>query len=850
MHKTIKLLLAALCWPAVSAVAQTTQTEGNNGQSEEVVVNQSAFTFTEAQLGEDDDASQNVTIVGSNTNAYASEVGYRFSPVRFRYRAFNQKYNQIYVNGNPLNDAESGQFRYSLVGGLNNQTRTVEASLPFEDNTFAMSAMGGSNNYNFRPSQFAAGHRASIAAANRNYTIRGMYTYNSGLSDQGWAWSASLTCRWANMETAQIEGTFYNSLSYFLGVEKVFGKGNHAVSLVTWGNPTRRASQGASTDEMYWLANSNYYNPYWGYQDGKKRNSRIVEDYAPSALLTWDWKMNENTKLTTSVFGKYAMYSSSKLSYNNSDNPQPDYYKRMPSYNYNVWNPTDEVNTQYALDNWWNSYYYLSGNKAARQIDWNSLYTANKNASAQGTDAMYYQQAYHNDQATLSFASTLKKNFNDKSRLVAGINLQMAKGMHYQTMEDLLGATSFHNYNTFIMGTYALGDQQVQYDLNNPDAEVKVGDRFGYDYNILVNKANLWATYAEDFGPLHYSFSARLGGHTMQRDGKMRNGLAPDNSYGKSGTAKFVDGGVKYGSSLNLGRGHTLTFGLGYEKRAPEAKMAFTAPEVNNDFVDNLKCEDVFSAELGYQLQTSWLKANLSGFYSHLKNVTEYSMFYYDSENSFSYVSMTDIIKKYYGLELGLNFKVSPVLNIKALGTISDAYYDSDANVRYMLSKNGKYQDDVVLSDGMRESGTPLAAASIDLSYHSRGWYIDLIGNYYDRIYLSYTPVTRYLSQFPMSVDGSGRDTSTCPDQAEGEGGFMLDASIGKSIRVRKGSLSINLMLTNILNNTRICTGGYEQSRRDVDATGESIRTYSFLNNPKKFYANGINGMFILTYKF
>ena len=68
--------------------------------------------------------------------------------------------------------------------------------------------------------------------------------------------------------------------------------------------------------------------------------------------------------------------------------------------------------------------------------------------------------------------------------------------MHYQTLEDLLGANSFHNINTFVVGTYAETAPEVQYDMNNPNARVGVGDRFGYDYNIFVNKASLWATYA------------------------------------------------------------------------------------------------------------------------------------------------------------------------------------------------------------------------------------------------------------------------------------------------------------------------------------------------------------------
>lgn len=65
-----------------------------------------------------------------------------------------------------------------------------------------------------------------------------------------------------------------------------------------------------------------------------------------------------------------------------------------------------------------------------------------------------------------------------------------------------------------------------------------------------------------------------------------------------------------------------------------------------------------------------------------------------------------------------------------------------------------------------------------------------------------------------------------------------------------KNSLSINLTLTNVLNNRKLVTGGMEQNRQTYDESGETIRTYNFLNNPKKFYANGINGMIIVTYKF
>ena len=170
--------------------------------------------------------------------------------------------------------------------------------------------MGGSNNYDFRAGSMQTGHYASVGVANRNYTLRGLYTYSSGFNDKGWAISAGLTYRWANR--GYVEGTFYNALSYYFGVQKKWDNG-HSLSFTTWGNPTERSTQGAATDETYWLANDYYYNPYWGYYNGHKRNSRVVNDFAPSAIATWDWNINDKMKLTTSVFGKYSMYKLSLI---------------------------------------------------------------------------------------------------------------------------------------------------------------------------------------------------------------------------------------------------------------------------------------------------------------------------------------------------------------------------------------------------------------------------------------------------------------------------------------------------------------------------------------------------------
>ncbi len=852
MQKKLKLAVFALCY-APLAFAQEVDSLEQTGMLEEAV-----FTFTEDQLGEDDDMSQTVTILNSNSNVYASEVGFLFSPVRFRYRGFNQRYNDIYINGAPVNDLETGQFRYSNVGGINNMTRKYDAALPFEDNNFSMSAMGGSNNYDFRASHVAAGNKLSLSGANRNYTARAMYTYGSGLNQKGWAVAASIGYRWASR--GYVEGTFYNSLSYYFGIEKVLNR-SHSLSLSTWGNPTERASQGAATDESYFIANNYQYNPYWGYQNGKRRNSRVINDFAPSALLTWDWNISDDMRLTTSLMGKYSMYKSTKLNYNNADNPQPDYWKNLPSSYFDVWDETDYRNrTEQGLSDFYSAWDYLSQCRANRQINWDRLYLANKNAALQGSDAMYFVQAKHNDNIFGTLSSTLHTQLTNKSLINVGVMLGANKGMHYQTMDDMLGATSYHNINSYALGNYASNSDAVQYDLNTMGADragklIKEGDRFGYDYNLLARRGVLWGNYAENFGLLHYSIAARLNYDDMQREGRMRNGMFPDGSYGKSETAHFLSGGFKFNSNINVAPGSTLMLGIGYEMRAPLITAAFVSPEMNNSFVDNLHNERVFSSEISYQFQNSWLHANINAYYSFLNKVTEWQNFYFDDINSFSYVSMTDIQKGYYGIEAGLAFKISSAFNIKAIGTISDAKYLNNAKVRYMHSTKAIYTDDVVMNKGMREASTPLTAASIILDYHVNGWFLDLKGNYYDRIYLSYSPSYRYQGTLTTMGNVNNDGSYIVPDQAEGKGGFMLDGSIGKTLRLKHGrQLSINLMLTNILNKENICTGGYEQSRSDYtvkdDGTMNNVRAYKFSLNPKKYYAFGFNGMLNLTLRF
>lgn len=63
MQKKLKLAVIALCCSSLAHAQQ------DSIGLKSAALSETAFTFTEAQLGEDDDMSQNVTIVNSNTTS-------------------------------------------------------------------------------------------------------------------------------------------------------------------------------------------------------------------------------------------------------------------------------------------------------------------------------------------------------------------------------------------------------------------------------------------------------------------------------------------------------------------------------------------------------------------------------------------------------------------------------------------------------------------------------------------------------------------------------------------------------------------------------------------------------------
>ena len=889
MKKGVKLTAAALLL-ATGAWAQA--------PVDSLQVDDNAdFTFTESQLDDDNDASQAVsTIAGAKSDPYNSEVGYLFSPMRFRVRGYDNQYSNYYINGLQLNDLELGRFGYSMIGGMNDATRNQEGISAYDYNRFGIAGIGGATNVNARASQFAQGNKLTLSGCNRNYVARGMFTHATGLLPSGWAFAGLIGYRWANQGV--IEGTFYNSLSYFLSAEKRIND-HHSLSLVTFGSPTERGQQGASTEEAYWLANSHYYNPNWGYQNGEKRNSRVVNDFEPTAILTWDWKMRDNMKLTTAAGFKYSMYSSTALGWNgNAYDPRPDYYKNLPSSVFGIYDAEQNSyewlqKNPWALEEWNRLYDHWTSSKANRQVDWDRMYAVNRAAAEQGDETLYYQERRHNDQMVETFNTIFNHEVNRHHKYALGFQYNRTKGMHYKTMADLLGGTVYTDIDKFAANEYGRGSQEAQNDLNHPNRQIGEDDKFGYNYNIFIDKARAYGLYQYNEGPWQYNLQAFAEGTQMEREGLMRNGRAADNSYGRSGKAHFLGGGGRFGLTFRPNGSHVLSANFGLESNAPLARNAFVAPRMQNNYVDNLQNERIFHADLSYLFRFGNLSGKLSGYYSHFSGGVEQTAFYNDDESRFTYLTMSQVEREHYGLEAAFNYQITSNFSVNLVGTISEAKYVNNplAQVAYegsnasTLEALNTWTNPVnssvtmpmrVLAKGMRESGSPLAVVSLGFDYNTNGWFFSANLNYYDRVYIDFSEYRR-LSKFVDHYTGKMQNGALIYDvtraeldekggilydpdgnivsaygakQEKAKGGFMLDASIGKYIRLKHGkSLSINLSVQNITNNRNLKTGGYEQNRSDSYSTGND-RAYRFSKNSKYYYANAVNGFLNIGFKF
>ena len=970
---------------------------------EEVILN-----LAEMDLNDDEGKTQSMASASSaSQDVFNATISYAWSNARYRGRGYEQIYEQNYIEGISFNSAERGQFNFSAMGGLNDATRYREVVEGIESSNFTFGSLGRSTNYMQSATNYAQGWKAGVAGTNRNYKGAARATYSSGLLENGWAFATQLAWRYTpyiDVKGQIGEGIAYNSVGYFFTAEKQWGK-DKRLSLITFGAPTQRGQSAAVTQETYDLTNQynktswghNNYNPYWGYQNGKVRNSRIVKSYDPTAIASFDWQINEENFLKAGIGYHYSMYSNSALTFYNAPDPRPDYYRNLPSamwdgqidkdgnfiyedlngkpmgnggyINGSYVGPSIYDDTYATLTNLW-----TSRDDKATQIDWDALYAANyaNNVINPDGSARYIVERRHNDIQEGMINLNYRNTSVDHLTITAGLEAKASQGIHYKTVDDLLGGQQWVDVDPFaerdikeLATNIGLTQADIanvkQNDLRNPNAAVATNGRFGYDYRINIMNAKLWAQNEWNWNAFDLYYALQLSYSSMRRTTDMLNGRAwylaklnPDNAWyyladqaqsildanGNYETLptrlvgsshKFIDPAFKAGFNYKIdGRNH-IKFNAMAETTAPLARDAYISPRVHDRAIENIYRHDyaryyaaqngtsvlkeyysasqkMASADLTYAFNYPLVRGRVTAFYTRFWNGTELNGYYDDEARTFVNQSLTGINRRHAGVEaaaavkLGLYFTLTGVLSVGDYRYTSNALAITSAENGMALAENinGPIYElrDSVLLDGLRVATGPQLNSSLKLSFfHPDMWFADVTVSYFDWSYLDYAPARRMKGLFTgtradgSNVNGWYGDSYTNAiliDETSGDvlydkygvpqlkypysvlsaqealtssnplHRFLVDVSVGKLIYLKdRKSISINLTVNNLLNNTHFKTGGYQQARlprqtrQGVDDSQNSVISPNVWKFPAKYYyAWGTNFYLNIQYKF
>ena len=795
------------------------------------VMDDSIFAEFDTESG--NDAQSLPSSLSASKDVFNNIASYRFSEMRFNVRGYDSQYSDVYLNGIRFNDAMTGYTPWSLWSGLNDATRNQEITNGSVMSDYGVGSIGGTTNINARASQVRQGLRVSLVNANSMYRFRAMVTYGSGLLDNGWSYALSVSTRQGG--NSYVDGVYYNSYGYFASAEKIFNS-RHRLGFTIMGAPTERGAQQASTQEAYDLVGNNYYNPNWGYQDGKMRNARVRNSHEPIAMINYTFDPNEHTQFNLATSFRFGKNGYSALTWYDGADPRPDYYRYMPSYK--LLNATDLEAASMAAASLADQWMRNVGN--IRHFDWDEMYQTNMNFRNAEDEAIYGPGARsnyiieerHTDQRDFNFAANIAHTFRNQSVLRGGLTARINRTEYYDQVKDLLGADYWLDVDKFALrdnGNYnpLLSQNDLDYYLKHGEARrVGEGDKFSYDYYANLRQAQVWAQYYASFGGFTMSLGGEVGYTAMWRDGRLRKGLFANNSLGKSKTLDYLTYKLKGEFSYRFSGAHAIDANVAYMVNPPQFRDAFVSARTRNTTTPGLDSEKVLGVDLSYNLNLPWITARVSGYYTSVADQSKVISYYDDTQSSFTNFAMSGIDKRYYGLEVGVVVPIWGGISFNGALSLGDYRYTSDANFTQTRDNSEEVlRGDKVLWDDLYVESTPQTALNLGLSYRGpRNWFASVDFNYYDRIYLSMNPARRTRAAYATvlrpdeaaQLPGAVKYTAlmNLRDQEKFDSAYTLNLSVGKNWYIHRiYQLGFSLEVKNILNDQTIRTGGYEQMR-------------------------------------
>lgn len=736
----------------------------------------------------------NSAYLSTSKDVFLKRVAFDFSQTFFSVRGYDATNTSVFINGINMSSLVDGRPQWKGWSGLNDITRykTITQGLSVSNNTFGN--LLGTNNINTRTSKMKEGLRISSSYSNKNYTGSTMATYNSGLQENGLAYSISASRRWGN--EGYVNATLYDAFSLFTAVDYQLNDKNSINATAIYA-PSRSGQTTAITERAFNVFGEKY-NPYWGWQENEKRNSSIKKFEMPLLLLS-HFYTTDKSSITTSVGYQFGKQSASRLDYVNAPNPYPNYWKN------------------------------LSAISEYPQIDWLNLYEVNLNTANinDAGSAKYFIYENTINENTITVNSVFNTKIKSGLYLDTGISLKNSTSDNYATPKDLLGANYYLDVNPFNL----IDGFPVKNDVLGKEKKA-IGNRIKYNYKLYALQLNAFAQLQFKTDNFDFFIAGNYTNTSYQRNGQFLNQSYEDNSLGKSKKLTFNTFGFKGGINYNFSPTHRVQLNGAFLTKAPTLKNSFINVQENNAIVPNLNQEKILSAEANYLITSEKIKGRLSAYISEFRNGTTVSSFFAEIGSGADYFQevVTNIDKRHLGIELGFQYQLTSAFNTSAVIAFGQHTYTNNANVSINFDTSD-FSEDLINPTSFENLGEtyiknykvangPQQAYSIGFEYKNPNyWSVNASGNYFSNGYLAISNISRTSSFFNNPNDFGQPYQNVDLDlarkllkQEKFNPYFLVDLSARKSWWIKGTTIKIVASIHNLFDKT-YKSGGHEQSR-------------------------------------
>lgn len=750
--------------------------------------------------------------VQSAQDLYGQTTLFSLPDVGLKRRGQDYTTQTITFDGLPISYRYTGALR--LLGAM----QTEYPGLASAPGTIGLA--GGVQGFRFTDDVPLRPYLASVRVTDRNYLV-GARIAASGVLGHGWRGAVAVDARTGR--DMHVDGVFTQALTLGLRLDKSFGE-DHGLALTLIFPPSVRGTRLSSTEQAFTLTGDRLYNPAWGFQDGRVRNSRVRRETVPLAALTYRRPLTQATRLEASFGAEAGIRKYSGLGWYDARTPMPDNYRYMPDY-------TQDAQTDAA---------WRRCDPRFTQVDWDRMILQNRMTTGH---AIYTLEDRAERLTSLSAGLLLETHVNERLTLRYGARYRHRTSRFYKQMRDLLSADHIVDIDQYLIDDDTYGNL-LQNDLRNPRRMIRKGDRFGYDYALRVREIDVRACAEYRSDRFRADVALSLGDAAVSRQGYYEKELFPaEQSYGPSRRMRFTPYVVKVLAGWSFSPRSYLEAAVMLGAAVPDAGDLFFQPMYNNRTLDNPSPERYYAAELNYRLTGRVLDLQLTGFATMSLDGVQTRAYYDDMAGVFCDMALTGIGRMACGVEAAARIRLSYRWQLSLAASAGQYKFVRNPTITVISDVDNTLVDSRAESymGGCRIGGAPQFTALAEAGYFGpKGWGCRLSVGYAGGRYVEPSPLRR--------TERIARQGGPTPESFEAftaqerlADAFTLDASLFKTFYFERSQLTAALMLRNLTGERDTAYGGYESMRVQRLSVGDETRwtpqasryTYSY---PRSFY--------------